>query len=49
MDLNHSEHVFDRLVFKCPVDNTAAILGQRERDSVNIAQAGEEFSLPYLL
>ena len=39
MDLKYSEHVFDRLVFKCPVDNTVAISGQRERDSVNIAHA----------
>ena len=39
MDLNHSEYVFGRLEFKCPVDNTLAILGQRERDSVNIVQA----------
>ena len=39
MDLNHSVHVFDMLVFNCPVDNTSAILGQRERVSVNIAQA----------
>ena len=31
----------DMLVFKCPVDNTSAILGQWERDSVNIAQAWE--------
>ena len=39
MDLNHSEHVFSKLVFQCPVHNTSAILGQRERDSVNITQA----------
>ena len=39
MDLNHSEHVFVRLVFKYPVDNSSAISGQRERHSVNIAQA----------
>ena len=46
MDLNHSVHVFGILVFKCPVDNTLAILRQRERYSVNIAQAWEELSLP---
>ena len=39
LDLNHFEHVCGGLVFKCPVDNTLAFLGQRERDSVNIAQA----------
>ena len=40
MDLNHFVHVFGTLVL-CLVDNTSAFLVQRERDSVNIAQAWE--------
>ena len=28
MNLNHSVHVYGLLVFKCPVDNTSAIIGQ---------------------